>query len=226
MGWLYMTSLKGFSGPRQYLDAQLTYERPDHTSKVLRSALVKMRVYYAAVERIETETGERIVWAAICLVRYNPRDREGYVFGYKDMDETMGPCVQDCPKAILDLLTPTDHHYAVEWRAACRTRLAAAQALARKPSPQPGQIIILDSPLSFRNGRTLQRFEVVANPRNPRAVVFREPGCHALYRIPNVKKHGYRLEEPPVPEGEDRGKSSAGETNEQSEGALSHVQNS
>ena len=29
MGWLYMTSLKGHSGPRQYPDAQFTYERAD-----------------------------------------------------------------------------------------------------------------------------------------------------------------------------------------------------
>jgi len=41
MGWLYMKSLKGHSGPRQYLDAQFTYERPGTISKVLRSALVE-----------------------------------------------------------------------------------------------------------------------------------------------------------------------------------------
>ena len=29
MGWLYMKSLKGHSGPRQYLDAQFTWERSD-----------------------------------------------------------------------------------------------------------------------------------------------------------------------------------------------------
>ena len=85
MGWLYMQSLKGHSGPRQYLDAQFTFERPEATSKVLRSALVGMRVYYAAVEQIRIGSGEREVWALICLVRYNPRDPEGYIFGYKDM---------------------------------------------------------------------------------------------------------------------------------------------
>ncbi len=40
MGWLYMTSLKGHSSPRQYLDAQFTYERADVGSNVLRSVLV------------------------------------------------------------------------------------------------------------------------------------------------------------------------------------------
>ena len=77
MGWLYMKSVNGHSGPRQYLDAQFTWERYDTISKVLRSALVGMRVYYAAVERILPATGAREVWAAVCLVRYNPRDREG-----------------------------------------------------------------------------------------------------------------------------------------------------
>jgi len=34
----------------------------------------------------------------------------------------MGPCECDCPDAILDLLSPTDHdhQYAEEWRARCR----------------------------------------------------------------------------------------------------------
>ena len=49
MGWLYMKSFKDHSGPRQYLDALFTWDRSDTTSKVLRSALVGMRVYYAAV---------------------------------------------------------------------------------------------------------------------------------------------------------------------------------
>ena len=139
MGWLYMTSLKGHSGPRQYLDAQFTSERPDAASKVLRSALVSMRVYYAAVEQVRIATGQREVWAAICLVRYNPRDPEGYIFGYKDMEESMGPCECDCPEPVLDLLTPTDREYAVQWRARCRENAAARRAKAARPSPRVGQ---------------------------------------------------------------------------------------
>jgi hypothetical protein len=66
MGWLYMQSLKGYSGPRQYLDAQFTFVRPELTSRVLRSALVGMRVYYAAIEHARHETNERMVFAAVC----------------------------------------------------------------------------------------------------------------------------------------------------------------
>ncbi|MDQ2861952.1 MAG: hypothetical protein M3T55_14790, partial [Pseudomonadota bacterium] len=77
MGWLFMKSLNGHSGPRQYLDDQFTYQRPENRSRVLRSALVKMRVYYAALEQVRV-TGQFEVFALVCLVRYNPRDREGY----------------------------------------------------------------------------------------------------------------------------------------------------
>jgi hypothetical protein len=31
MGWLYMSSVHGFAGPRQYLDDQFTYVRPHVT---------------------------------------------------------------------------------------------------------------------------------------------------------------------------------------------------
>lgn len=200
MGWLFMKSLKGHSGPRQYLDAQFTYDRPDHTSKVLRSALIGMRVYYAAVEHVLTADNARKVWALICLVRYNRRDREGYVFGYKDMSEAMGPCECDCPEAILDLLTPTDAEYARKWRAACRAQAAARRAVAQKPTPHPGQTIVFDAPLSFRDGKILDRFEVVANPRSHRSVLFRAAGSYALYRIPSVKKRSYRLLDPQTDE--------------------------
>jgi hypothetical protein len=196
MGWLFMHSLDGRSGPRQYLDAQFTYERPSGTSKVLRSALVGMRTYYAAVEHIHTTTGDRDIWALICLVKYNPRDREGYIFGYKDMEETMGPCECECPESILDLLPPPNHPYAKEWRARCRENAVARRARAAKPTPRPGQTIVFDTPIKFSDGQSFERLEVVANPRSHRTVLFRASESRGLYRIRNVKKQAYRLIEP------------------------------
>lgn len=193
MGWLYMQSLKGHAGPRQYLDAQFTFARPEATSKVLRSALVGMRVYYAAVEQIRVAAGEGEVWAAICLVRYNPRDPEGYIFGYKSMEESMGPHECECPKSILDLLTPTDAEYARQWRARCLEAAAARRARAAKPKPRAGQVIVFDEPLAFSDGRSFDRLEVVANPSSHRTVLFRAPGSGRLYRIPNIKSRTYRL---------------------------------
>jgi len=196
MGWLYMQSLDGYSGPRQYLDAQFTCQRGDVTMKVLRSALVRMRTYYAALEYARATTGEHSVVGIVCLVRYNPRDSEGYIFGYKDMEESMGPCEAECPESILDLLTPTDKPYAIEWRARCRENAAARRAITRKPSPRPGQTIILEQPLLFGDGRTLDRFEVIANPRSHRTVLYRSPKTGGLYRITNVKRRAYRLIDP------------------------------
>ena len=164
---------------------------------MLRSALVGMRVYYAAVEQVRIATGAREVWAAICLVRYNPRDREGYIFGYKDMEELMGPYECDCPAPILDLLTPTDAQHALQWRARCRENAAARRAKAAQPSPRAGQVIVFDEPLSFADGRSFERLEVIANPRSHRTVLFRAPGSSSLYRIPNIKSRTYRLVDPP-----------------------------
>jgi hypothetical protein len=137
MGWLYMQHLDGHAGPKQYLDAQATYERPTGKSRVLRSALLRMRVYYAAVETI-TRGGQRDVWARICLVKYNPRDREGMIFGYKDMSEDMGPCEAECPQPILDLLTPTSSEYASAWRARCRETHASRRSDAAATAAAPG----------------------------------------------------------------------------------------
>lgn len=194
MGWLYMTSLRGHDGPRRYLDAQFTYERDDHRSAVLKSALVKMRVYYAAIERVDKCSGAREVWALVCLVHYNPRDPEGYVFGYKDMSESMGPYESECPDVILDLLTPTDDATAIEWRRRCRDRAVDRRARAQKPSPQPGQTILFDQPVAFSDGRSYSELQVIADPRGKRrSVLFCDPQSGARYKITNIKNRNYRL---------------------------------
>ncbi len=189
MGWLYKQSLGGFAGPRQYLDDQFTYERPDQRVRVVRSALVAMRTYYAAVEIVRS-TGECYVIAAVCLVRYNPRDREGYIFGYKDMDESMGPSEAACPASILDLLTPTDRPYALAWRERCR---AFAACRAGQPRLQGGQTIVFDAPITFSDGACHDRLTEVIHPRHPRRIRFQAPGG-TLYRIGSLAKRSYRVE--------------------------------
>lgn len=195
MGWLFMRDCGRFDGPRAYLDDQLTYVRDDHRLRVLRSALVAMRTYYAACERV-TADGERSIFAVVCLVRYNRRAADGYMFGYKDMDEQMGPCEAACPAAILDLLTPTENAHATEWRARCRAAIAARAVQCARPKPRPGQTIIFDTPLSFGDGIDRSRFEVVAYARSHRSVRFRDPVTGAYCRIPNVKRYAYKLIDP------------------------------
>lgn len=189
MGWLYMQSLGGHLGPRAYLDDQFTYERPEHRCRVLRSALVAMRTYYAAVEIVRCG-GEREVTALVCLVRYNPRDREGYIFGYKDQDESMGPCESECPPAILDLLTPTERPYAVAWRERCR---AAAARRASTPKLRSGQTIVFAEPITFADGATFDRMIVAIDPCRPRQVRFRPVSGPGLYRISRLHARDYRV---------------------------------
>lgn len=55
------------------------------------------------------------VFAAVILT-----EQSGGEWGYKDMDETMGPVPSEAPAMILDLLSPTTHPYALAWRARCR----------------------------------------------------------------------------------------------------------
>lgn len=106
-----------------------------NTYRVLETSY-KMPVFYAAVETVNKETGNRRVWAAVIKVTHTRGD---YGFCYKDMDESMGPCEANCPAKILDLLTPTDSEYANEWRARCRSNLDVAAE--RKKHLAPGVLL-------------------------------------------------------------------------------------
>ena len=92
--------------------------------KVIGCAVKGMRTAYLAYEI--TKDGERKVFAFVCLLNYS---KDHYNFGYKDMDESMGPYYYDCPKRILDLLTPTDNVNALEWRKECLKRLSEKDSL-------------------------------------------------------------------------------------------------
>lgn len=190
MGWLFMQSLGAFETPRAYLDNQFTYETDQVRSTVLRSALVRMRTYYAAVEHIRPDR-PREVFAIVCLVRYNPRDAEGYVFGYKDMSEHMGPCEAECPAAILDLLTPTEDEGAKPWRERCRAAIAKRTA---RPRLRNGWTLVFDEPVRFADGSSYSRLDVVIEPSHPRAVRFRPSGGGPLCRIGRLDTYRFRIE--------------------------------
>lgn len=128
MGWLWMHKPKGmkvadflinYSGALRWTDSPCTYRVLDHS-------IVGLKTFYAAVEQVHKETGERRVWAAVFLLGYCPKSEHN--FGYKDMDESMGPWETECPERILDLLTPTESGYANDWRTRCRAYHAARRA--------------------------------------------------------------------------------------------------
>lgn len=108
--------------------------------KVVKSAM-KGSVYYGAVtplkrpikgtdgKCVENDDG----WYIYEEIPENEREVVGVVlltyvsdknnFGYKAISETCGPCYYDCPKSILDVLTPTEDEYAQNWRRKCYENL-------------------------------------------------------------------------------------------------------
>ena len=150
MGWTFTEKPRSQS-VREFFEERFNCTNEHGSWKILDCASTFTEAYLA-VERT-LPSGETYVFAMICLIKRVPSD-PNYNFGYKDMDESMGPCYYNCPKRILDLLTPTDNEYANRWRDECRTRL-------NKPKLVKGLVIEFDRPLNF-GSFTETRFIVVS----------------------------------------------------------------
>lgn len=125
MGWTeYHASCykNGKVDRKAEMDTYYNWEDEHRKVEVLKSSMVGS-TYYAAVKSINKTNGYEGVNAVICLTSTNNKDY--FNFAYKDMDESCGPYKCDCPKGILDLLTPTKNEYALEWRKQCYENLAA-----------------------------------------------------------------------------------------------------
>ena len=75
-------------------------------------------VYYAAVHYKYEERNIDRIYAEVVLTQVNSKDY--WNFGHKEMSESMGPCYYECPKKILDMLSPANTDTAQEWREQCR----------------------------------------------------------------------------------------------------------
>ena len=124
MGWTSYIATHYKNGKvdcKAEMDSRLTQHEHDGYPElnVLKSA-IKGGTYYAAVQIKHNGVQEKVL-GVVALI--STKWHDGMNFGYKDMDETMGPGYYDCPKTILDLLTPTDSEWANEWRQKCREQL-------------------------------------------------------------------------------------------------------
>lgn len=78
-----------------------------------------------AVQEGVRSDGEKVVFACLYLIQgpaYGKDTGGPYAWGYKDVDESMGPCKTDFPASWLELLSPTKYPHALEWRAAVKAR--------------------------------------------------------------------------------------------------------
>ena len=170
---------------------ELTKEATEagYSTTIVASSFVG-KVWYAAAHIVCPAGTERYLDGADFTTAYVfltcGNERGG--FGYKDMTETMGPCEVDCPKYILDKLTPVEAMpyagYAAEWRAACHAKRAEKRGSAMV-KPAPGDRIVLPEPISY-SGLMLRDFTVVPTPARRRGVIavrtdYPDAG---LYRLP------------------------------------------
>ena len=158
MGWLYKN--EPIDDPVEYLIDRYTHDGERSLHQVLAAARVANTVYMA-IKYTEKATGKSFVFAAVILVS-NTRE---HGFGYKDMDETMGPCECACPDRIMRLLSPVadipNPSYAADWRARVAAHKQAAAALrAKRKRLQPGSIATLPHAVSFPDGTTAIAFRV------------------------------------------------------------------
>jgi hypothetical protein len=142
MGWLTYNRPKGETD-RDHFQAKMS---PGY--RIVECATVNS-VFYAAVRDNDGE-----VSAFVALIHRAPNSY--YNFGYKDMDENMGPGACEAPARVLDALTPTEHPYAVEWRKQCRDTIARK---AKAKAVKPGTYVELDRPVTFSNGQSVSRFQ-------------------------------------------------------------------
>ena len=195
MGWLYMTR-SGMGGPataKAYLDAQFTYERDvdgaKHGLRIIASSCLRNRVYYAAAQPYGQ--ADTAIFAIVCLVRWNPRDKENLILGYKDMSEHAGPCEAECPERILALLDPTTHEYATDWRRRC-----LANIQRRRRSLAEGDRIRLAEEMTFTDGHKGRDFIVTKFKRQVR---LRNPDTGQLYRLSRLMDRAWeKIVEPRV----------------------------
>lgn len=132
MGWLF---LQGAS--RRDIIAEVTAERHNDDNgfriRTLRHCC-RGNVLYALYE---TTRGDGITQKWICVVQMQRGQDDSW--GYKDVDESMGPIYFDCPVSYLDDADPPINESAAEWREAVRAR-AAARALHNAKRPKVGEV--------------------------------------------------------------------------------------
>jgi hypothetical protein len=172
MGWLVGPLYIGYNSREQkehkdaYLRAQCKAggNNPAFSNVVLKSAFVGS-TWFAAMQVNRPGVESRVV-ALVFLTSSRMADHpfQGYVeFGYKDMDESVGPREVHCPLAIMKLLTPLQEHeqYAKEWRAQVYAYHATLNETRGKRNSSIGRHIRLPHPVTYRGGVVVTEGQVV-----------------------------------------------------------------
>lgn len=160
MGWTTTHRPYGKTNKEFFTDL-FNYDKPEEkrSGTVLRYWGTYTTAYMAyEIKYPNKETGaiEREVVALVVLIRNYPNAQDGYDLGYKEMDESCGPCERECPKTILEMLTPTTHEYAIGWRKDCWDRIKQRES---KPKVRQGDWVKFNHVMKFTNGAEADTFQ-------------------------------------------------------------------
>lgn len=146
---------------KDWFAEQYNNENDKVKQTVLDTALVARTEAFAAIEQVNKETGERKVFMAVVIMKFN--NSEYYNFMYKTMDETCGPHIHRCPKRLMKLLTPTDHEYALKWRARVNEYWTIKdEANAEMKKLNAGDTVVFKNTISFNNGTKFKSLQVLS----------------------------------------------------------------
>ena len=161
MGWTETNWTKG-TKVKDWFKENYNQETDKVKQTVLDAALVARTEAFAAIERINKETGERQVLMAVVIMKFYPKAHY-YNFAYKSMDETCGPYIYRCPKRLMKLLTPTDNEYALNWRKRVEdywtTKDKTNKAMKKL---NVGDTIVFKETIKFNNGTSYKSLQVLS----------------------------------------------------------------
>jgi hypothetical protein len=117
VGWLF-----GWDTRKELVEHLLAQKGGN--CKAIKSCSVGNNLWVVFEAKEPAQTPQRFV--CLFLIK-GGAGRDGW--GYKDVDETAGPCEINCPASYLDLAQPEPTEgYAVEWRQRVRARAAKLKA--------------------------------------------------------------------------------------------------
>jgi hypothetical protein len=208
MGWTFIPS-RGRDRTEIIRD-QLNWENDTFTDKVLDLAVVGTTVYILvcrtpkaawepSTEYVNDDDGS-FRWIAVFLTR---KARDAHDFGYKDIEEGMGPVEARCPRRLIVAASPlrrpdpaVEGNYAARWRQKCLDQSTAKAR--RKAELVPGASIRLSRIIDFTDGYKGDQFVVETVKRRGRNHTYFRAPSGGLYRISNLDRIGYRVEEAAV----------------------------
>jgi hypothetical protein len=146
------------------------------------------------LESLVPDPDGAVRYIGVILTKRDSQSRDGYDFGYKDIDESMGPNKCDCPLRILRSASPYKPDakgYGPQWREKC---FAHHKSKVTWKMPKVGTVFRTSQPVAFSNGVVSSEFQVIEIVRRGKAAkAYTIPGHGGVYRF-NPARFGATLE--------------------------------